>query len=339
MKAEYLPPIVTASQRASWHLTAPSIWCFNGVSPSQTPAVSALRTLLDQPRWLDAYLLYDEKGSELFERICQLPEYYLTRTEDSILARHAADVIGATPVECIVELGAGSAKKTVHLLHEQMRSYRFFSQMAAQLAGAGIACLRFDYYGTGDSGGDDGQFQPDSTARDLVLAAAELRRLAPGIPLVVMAARASALFAWRDAGALGASALWLWQPVVDGARYVQSLLARDARERGSKHRYPLLKGRAPALRDDLMGFRLSPGAQQALAALTLAGPGPEVPVSVVDTADGEGHALESDARFRLPASLSAWTDEIDLDGLIPLRDARDALEGLLAGLAKGGARG
>ena len=121
MKAEYLPPIVTASQRASWHLTAPSIWCFNGVSPSQTPAVSALRTLLDQPRWLDAYLLYDEKGSELFERICQLPEYYLTRTEDSILARHAADVIGATPVECIVELGAGSAKKTVHLLHEQMR--------------------------------------------------------------------------------------------------------------------------------------------------------------------------------------------------------------------------
>ena len=225
------------------------------------------------------------------------------------------------------------------LLHEQMRSYRFFSQMAAQLAGAGIACLRFDYYGTGDSGGDDGQFQPDSTARDLVLAAAELRRLAPGIPLVVMAARASALFAWRDAGALGASALWLWQPVVDGARYVQSLLARDARERGSKHRYPLLKGRAPALRDDLMGFRLSPGAQQALAALTLAGPGPEVPVSVVDTADGEGHALESDARFRLPASLSAWTDEIDLDGLIPLRDARDALEGLLAGLAKGGARG
>ena len=96
-----------------------------------------LRTLFDQPRWLDAYLLYDEKGSQLFERICQLPEYYLTRTEDAILARCAPDVIAAAPVELIVELGAGSAKKTVHLLREQVRQRRrgTFAPIDVSLAG------------------------------------------------------------------------------------------------------------------------------------------------------------------------------------------------------------
>ena len=96
-----------------------------------------LRTLFDQPRWLDAYLLYDERGSQLFERICQLPEYYLTRTEDAILAHRASDVIAAAPVELIVELGAGSAKKTVHLLREQVRQRRggTFAPIDISLAG------------------------------------------------------------------------------------------------------------------------------------------------------------------------------------------------------------
>lgn len=59
------------------------------------------------PRWF-----YDERGSELFEQITELPEYYQTRTEASILRRAAADVIAAIQPEVIVELGAGSAAKT-----------------------------------------------------------------------------------------------------------------------------------------------------------------------------------------------------------------------------------
>ena len=65
--------------------------------------------------------LYDDRGSELFEQICELPEYYLTRTEEAILERAAGDIIAAAPVECIVELGAGSAKKTTHLLTAQIQ--------------------------------------------------------------------------------------------------------------------------------------------------------------------------------------------------------------------------
>lgn len=60
---------------------------------------------------------YDTRGSELFERITQLPEYYLTRTEITLLERHAADIashIGAGA--SVVEFGSGSSRKTPLLL-------------------------------------------------------------------------------------------------------------------------------------------------------------------------------------------------------------------------------
>jgi len=60
--------------------------------------------------------LYDARGSELFERICALPEYYPTRTERAILDACAADVAAATGAREVVELGAGSAAKTRVLL-------------------------------------------------------------------------------------------------------------------------------------------------------------------------------------------------------------------------------
>jgi L-histidine N-alpha-methyltransferase len=59
---------------------------------------------------------YDARGSELFDRICELPEYYPTRTERAILQRHAADMIELTGATELVELGSGSAEKTRVLL-------------------------------------------------------------------------------------------------------------------------------------------------------------------------------------------------------------------------------
>jgi L-histidine N-alpha-methyltransferase len=59
---------------------------------------------------------YDARGSELFEQICQLPEYYPTRTEREILERHAADIIAQTGARELVELGSGSAEKARILL-------------------------------------------------------------------------------------------------------------------------------------------------------------------------------------------------------------------------------
>ena len=59
------------------------------------------------PRWF-----YDERGSQLFELITELPEYYQTRTEAAILGACAADVAARVRPETIVELGAGASTKT-----------------------------------------------------------------------------------------------------------------------------------------------------------------------------------------------------------------------------------
>lgn len=78
--------------------------------------------LNDAPRWLPARFLYDAVGSALFERICQLPEYYLTRTEAGILTRAAPQIRDLTGPVTLIELGSGSATKTDHLLRAYSRT-------------------------------------------------------------------------------------------------------------------------------------------------------------------------------------------------------------------------
>jgi L-histidine N-alpha-methyltransferase len=64
---------------------------------------------------------YDERGSELFERITRLPEYYLTRAERALLESHARELVSALRPRTLVELGAGSAAKT-RILLDAMRA-------------------------------------------------------------------------------------------------------------------------------------------------------------------------------------------------------------------------
>jgi L-histidine N-alpha-methyltransferase len=59
---------------------------------------------------------YDARGSELFERICELPEYYPTRTEQQILEQRAAEIVESTGAGELVELGSGAADKARILL-------------------------------------------------------------------------------------------------------------------------------------------------------------------------------------------------------------------------------
>jgi L-histidine N-alpha-methyltransferase len=59
---------------------------------------------------------YDERGSQLFERITELPEYYLTRAEHSILVARAREIVGTARPRALIELGSGSASKTRVLL-------------------------------------------------------------------------------------------------------------------------------------------------------------------------------------------------------------------------------
>ena len=144
MQHEKSPSPFSADSQPLWRLTEPSIWSLAHSDSKEDPARSILRTLWDQPRWLEAYYLYDDRGSELFERICELPEYYLTRTENSILEKNGPRMIAHAPVTCIVELGAGSAKKTTHLLRAQIerRGTGIFAPIDVSLPGL-RACRDF----------------------------------------------------------------------------------------------------------------------------------------------------------------------------------------------------
>ena len=142
MEQQLHPHVFAPAQKNLWVSIAPSIWTLDAGHVPQAPLASILRTVFDQPRWLEAYHLYDEAGSHLFEKICKLPEHYQTRTEDAILEKEARKIIASAPVECIVELGAGFSKKTIHLLTEQVRQRNGGTFVPVDVSPAGLSVSR-----------------------------------------------------------------------------------------------------------------------------------------------------------------------------------------------------
>jgi dimethylhistidine N-methyltransferase len=102
-----VPGTLPVRQPAAWRLAAPSL------------VADVLNGLQSTPKRLSPTYFYDERGSQLFDQICELPEYYITRTETAILERHAraiARCIGDNAM--LVELGSGASTKTRLLLDQ-----------------------------------------------------------------------------------------------------------------------------------------------------------------------------------------------------------------------------
>jgi L-histidine N-alpha-methyltransferase len=74
------------------------------------------------PKYLPPKYFYDACGSRLFERITRLPEYYITRSEQSILESAAGDIAARSGAATLVELGSGSSEKTRLLLDALVRA-------------------------------------------------------------------------------------------------------------------------------------------------------------------------------------------------------------------------
>jgi L-histidine N-alpha-methyltransferase len=109
------------------------------------------RGLTAQPKWLPPKWFYDSRGSELFEEITRLPEYYPTRAEREILEHRAGDIAAATGASTLVELGSGSSEKTRLLIEAlraagTLRTYVPVDVSASALEQAGRALLA-DYPG------------------------------------------------------------------------------------------------------------------------------------------------------------------------------------------------
>ncbi|MBW4470922.1 MAG: L-histidine N(alpha)-methyltransferase [Stenomitos rutilans HA7619-LM2] len=75
-----------------------------------------IQGLQQTPKTLPCQYFYDDRGSQLFEQICDLPEYYPTRTEQAILETYATEIAQLTGSCELVELGSGSSRKTRLLL-------------------------------------------------------------------------------------------------------------------------------------------------------------------------------------------------------------------------------
>lgn len=95
------------------------------VLPLDGNAREVLYGLTSRPKKLPPKLFYDATGSALFEQITEQPEYYLTATEQAIFERYAPEMVRAAGgASTIIELGAGTAKKTMLILRAALDLHR-----------------------------------------------------------------------------------------------------------------------------------------------------------------------------------------------------------------------
>ena len=134
-----------------------------GEGPQELLRETVLRGLRASPKSLPPRLFYDHEGSEIFEAITGLPEYYPTRTEQAILDAHAGEIVAAAGAGMtLVEFGSGSSRKTRVLIEAALErqgalhyvpidiSRAFLRESAesllAEYAGLTVAALAGEYF-------------------------------------------------------------------------------------------------------------------------------------------------------------------------------------------------
>lgn len=132
-----------------------------------------LQALRTRPHAISPKYFYDAEGSRLFDRICELPEYYPTRTELAILERHVGEIAAlAGPQAEIVEFGAGSLRKVRLLLHAFEAPARYVPiDISGEHLRDAAAMLRNEFRGL------DVQPVVGDYSQDIVLPPAQARRI------------------------------------------------------------------------------------------------------------------------------------------------------------------
>ena len=141
------------------------------------------------------------------------------------------------------------------LLHEYHRSFRFLCELASSLADAGLPCLRFCHFGTGDSDGDGDEADFETMSADIEQALTMLAEHTGHRRVVLLAFRSAALSLqhWLSRGPSADLAL-LWDPVLDGGAWLEGLREEDAAKRATIR---VETGQFPS-DDELMGCQVSP---------------------------------------------------------------------------------
>lgn len=95
-----------------------------------------------RPRTLPPKWFYDKLGSELFDRITELPEYYPSRAEREALQEHAVHIAAAVPASTLIELGSGSSRKTPLLLQALLDTGHLERYVAVDVSDTALAGAR-----------------------------------------------------------------------------------------------------------------------------------------------------------------------------------------------------
>jgi len=148
---------------------------------------------------------------------------------------------------------------------EAVRGHRLYRVLADRLAGSGVPVMRFDYFGTGDSLGEDDAGDLDGWVADTRTALQELVRRSGSRRVVCVGARLGAVIVARAAVGMSAIAkLVLWDPVVDGAAYLALLRTSHVQTLELAYSLPdpgwrsALAHDPQAFTDEAMGFGMSP---------------------------------------------------------------------------------
>ena len=152
---------------------------------------------------------------------------------------------------------------------EYMRVHWAFRNLTQALVKAGFSVLKFDYSGTGDSAGSADEGNAEAWRRDIVIAAEELGEMAGTEHVTLVGARLGAALAATLPPLAGVAIdeLILWDPVVDGAEYIDELLALETR-RMSNSRYPMER-QLQAGKPEVLGYAFPKGLQDSLKPLNL----------------------------------------------------------------------
>jgi pimeloyl-ACP methyl ester carboxylesterase len=224
------------------------------------------------------------------------------------------------------------------LWREAIRAHRVLRQLGLRLAKEGFHVLRFDYSGTGDSAGDSEHGDVGVWLDDVAAAVDEVKR-AKGLPRVTLLGLrfGATLAALAAAGRDDVERLVLWEPLVDGGRFLEESRA-DHRAWGDEYavwrRIP--RGRLAEAEDEVLGFRVTEAMRASIGAVDLAAlPRTAPAVLLVDRQAGSGlpEALEARGarvQHEVLAEPEVWKQH-RAEGMAGARQTQDCIAGWLAG--------
>ena len=230
---------------------------------------------------------------------------------------------------------------------EAIRAHRFLKVLADRLCRAGFHVMRFDYYGTGDSEGDDVEGDLETWADDVLRASEEVRLRSGHRQVSWFGLRLGAtLAAMASARATSApSQLVLWDAVVDGPAYLEELADAHAAETKVLHGTPPGAGKRPPVGPDgateALGFPLTPSLQSQIRGVSVSvfAASRASGIHIIDGGPGEEPVLAGGrvgtvdtpvTVTRIGARISWASDEAMDTAIVPM----DALQAVVASLSR-----